>query len=177
MVDVGNSSPDCNQEIKDALMTTEISDTKRLRALVAAQDRAGLDCETISLIVSTVARTSDPHTIRPSIIALAAKDLGVARVMAESRARDISFPVAVAALDVLYQMTPGQAARVAYDTLRESPDDETNPPYVEILRRYFRVESTDNEGTSRGAPGAMTSSQELMARVESIINSVEETLN
>jgi len=170
---VESSSALSNQEIKDALKAVEAPDAQRLRALVSAQDRADLDCETISLIVSTAATTSDPLTLRHSIIALAAKDLSAARVMAESRARDITSPVAVEALDVLYQMTPGQAARVAYDTLRESPNNETNPSYIAILRRYFDVEPTDNEGASRTAPGDKTRSQELMKRVASIINSDE----
>lgn len=168
-----SSSALSNQEIKDALKAVEATDAQRLRALQSAQDRGDLDCETISLIVSTAATTSDPLTLRHSIIALAAKDLSVARVMAESRARDITSPVAVAALDVLYEMTPGQAARVAYDTLRESPNDETNHPYVAILRRYFAVEPTDKKGASGSAPGDMTSSRELMTRVESIIKSGE----
>lgn len=174
---VESSSALSNQEIKDALKAVEVLDAQRLRALVSAQNRADLDCETISLIVSTAATTSDPLTLRHSIIALAAKDLSVARVMAESRARDITSPVAVEALGVLYEMIPGQAARVAYDTLRESPHNETNPSYVAILRRYFDVEPTDNEGASRTAPGDKTRSQELMKRVASIINSDEETLS
>jgi hypothetical protein len=170
---VENSSALSNQEIKDALKAVEATDAQRLRALVSAQNRADLDCETISLIVSTAATTSDPLTLRHSIIALAAKDLSVARVMAESRARDITSPVAVEALGVLYEMIPGQAARVAYDTLRESPNNETNPSYVAILRRYFDVEPTDYQGASRTAPGDMTPSQELMRRVASIIDSDE----
>ncbi len=170
---VESSSALSNQEIKDALKVVEALDAQRLRALVSAQNRADLDCETISLIVSTAATTSDPLTLRHSIIALAAKDLSVARVMAESRARDITSPVAVEALGVLYEMIPGQAARVAYDTLRESPNDETVPPYVAILRRYFDVEPTDYQGASRTAPGDMTPSQELMRRVASIIDSNE----
>lgn len=168
-----SSSALSNQEIKDTLKAGEATDAQRLRALVSAQDRVDLDCETVSLIVSTAATTSDSLTLRHSIIALAAKDLSMARVMAESRARDYTSPVAVAALDALYEMLPGQAARVAYDTIRENPNDETNPPYVAILRRYFDVDSTDTEDASRTAPGDMTPPQELMMRVASIINSDE----